>query len=362
MALDEFIEKIKEDRISRRGILKAGAAVGIGLAGATLAGCTSPTPTPSASVTPGPAGITTIADLKGKNIAVPSRGSIQDILLRQQIKNAGLDYEKDFSIKTPMAGGDMITAMTSGTVDAALMWEPFVTMAEQQGVADVLLWSEDMMPGHPCDTIATTTAFIRDYPDSLKAFFLAHQDGVDYIKNSFDDAAAIVGSKDWLNSGTDVEKVALTHMEFMTVPTESFIAGAETFATEMRSLGGILTKDHTRSDMFDLSIVNKMNEATTGTPRVKDTVKVGWMPSDHHAPAFIASTKKFFEARNIKVEMVKFTAGPAVMTALVSGAIDIGMAGVPPVLSAIDKDETIKIAGAVHTNGSALFYKKGLTP
>jgi ABC-type nitrate/sulfonate/bicarbonate transport system substrate-binding protein len=359
MAFDELMEKINTGKISRRTILKAGAAVGIGLAGASIAGCTSPTPT--ATPSPGATGIRTITDLKGKTIAVPSRGSIQDILLRAQIKDAGLDYEKDFSIKTPMAGGDMITAMTSGTVDAALMWEPFVTMAQQQGVADVLLWSEDMMPGHPCDTITTTTAFIRDYPDSLKAFFLAHQDGVDYIKNSFDDAAAIVGSSEWLNSGSDVEKVALTHMEFMTVPTESFIAGAETFATEMKGLG-ILTKDHTRSDMFDLSIVNKMNEATTGLPKVKDTVKVGWMPSDHHAPAFIASTKKFFEAHNINVEMVKFNAGPAVMTALVSGAIDIGMAGVPPVLSAIDKDDTIKIAGAVHTNGSGLFYRKGLTP
>ncbi len=55
MALDELFEKVQEEKISRRTILKAGAAVGIGLAGATLAGCTSPTPTPGASVTPTPA-------------------------------------------------------------------------------------------------------------------------------------------------------------------------------------------------------------------------------------------------------------------------------------------------------------------
>ncbi len=361
MALDEFIEKIKEDKISRRGILKAGAAVGIGLAGASLAGCTTPTPTPSASVTPTPAGIKSIVDLKGKTIAVPSIGSIQDILLREQIKKAGLDYDKDFTVKAIPAGGDQITSMSSGTIDAALMWEPFVTMAQQQGVADVLLWSEDMMPGHPCDTIATTTGFIQNYPDSLKAFMLAHQDGVNYIKSNFDDAAAIVGSSEWLNSGTPVEKVALTHMEFMTVPTESFIAGAETFASEMKSLGK-LKKDHTRSDVFDLSIANKLSEASSGTPKVKDKVVVGWMPTDHHAPAFIASTKKYFDAHNVNVEFAKFTAGPAIIQQLIAGTIDIGMAGVPPVLSGIDNDPTIKIVGAVHTNGSALFYRKGLTP
>jgi ABC-type nitrate/sulfonate/bicarbonate transport system substrate-binding protein len=361
MALDELFEKVQEEKISRRTILKAGAAVGIGLAGATLAGCTSPTPTPGASVTPGPAGIKTVADLRGKKIALPSIGSIQDILLRQQIKKAGLNYDTDFTIQAPMAGGDMVTAMSTGAIDAAMMWEPFVTMAQQQGVADVLLWSEDMMPGHPCDTIATSTGFIQNYPDSLKAFLLAHQDGVNYIKDHFDDAAAIVGSSDWLNSGTAVEKVALTHMDFMTLPTESFIAGSETFAREMKTLGK-LKNDHTRSDIFDLSVVSKMNEASSGTPRVKDTVKVGWMPTDHHAPAFIASTKKFFEDRNIKVEFVKFTAGPQIMTQVVAGTLDIGMAGVPPVLSAIDNDATIKIVGAVHTNGTGLFYRKGLTP
>lgn len=354
MALDEIIEKLNADRISRRTILKASAIAGIGLAGASLAGCTSPTPTPGAT------SIRTIADLKGKKIALPSVGSIQDILLREQIKKAGLNYDRDFTIQAPMAGGDMITAMTTGAIDAALMWEPFVTMAEQQGVAEVLLWSEDMMPGHPCDTITTTTKFMQDYPDSLKAFFLAHQDGVDYIKSNFDDAAAIVGSSEWLNSGTPVEKVALTHMEFMTVPSESFIAGAETFAHEMKNLGK-LKNDHTRDDIFDLTLVNRMNEAPSGTPKVKDTVKVGWMPTDHHAPAFIAKTKGFFDNHNINVQFEKFIAGPQIMTALVSGAIDIGMAGVPPVLSAIDNDPTIKIAGAIHTNGSALFYRKSLT-
>ena len=129
----------------------------------------------------------------------------------------------------------------------------------------------------------------------------------------------------------------------------------------MKTLGK-LKNDHTRSDIFDLSIVNKMTEATSGTPKVKDTVKVGWMPTDHHAPAFIASTKKYFDDRNVKVEFVKFTAGPQIMAQVVAGTIDIGMAGVPPVLAAIDNDSTIKIVGAVHTNGSALFYKKGLTP
>jgi ABC-type nitrate/sulfonate/bicarbonate transport system substrate-binding protein len=357
MAFDELMEKINTGKISRRTVLKAGAVAGIGLAGASLAGCTSPTPTP----TPGATGIKTVADLKGKKIAVPSVGSIQDIMLRQQLKNAGIDYDKDVTIQAPMAGGDMITAMDNAATDAAIMWEPFVTMAVQQDVADVLLWSEDMMPGHPCCSIATSTNVIQNYPDMLKAFFLAHQEGVEFIDTDFNEAAEIVGSSDWLNSGKTVEEVALKHMTFMTVPDEGYIAGSETFAREMKALGK-LKNDHTRTDMFDLSVVSQMNEAPSGTPKTKSVVKVGWMPSDHQAPAFIAKTKGFFENHGLNVEFEKFIAGPQMMAGLVSGALDIAMAGVPPVLAAIDNDPTVKIVGAIHTNGTGLFYRKGLTP
>ncbi|WP_424357931.1 ABC transporter substrate-binding protein [Methanocella sp. MCL-LM] len=348
MALDELFDKIQEEKTSRRNVLKMGIGAGIAvIGGASLAGCTTPTPTATAGAkvkdlvkigwmptdhhapafiastkkffenrkinvefikfTAGPQimqqvvagtidigmagvppvlaamdadptikivgavhnngsalffkkglGIKSVADLKGKKIALPSVGSIQDILLRNELAKAGLDYEKDVTIQAPMAGGDMIKSLgTDGGVDAALMWEPFATMAVQQGAAEVLLWSEDMMAGHPCDTITTSTGFIQSYPDSLKAFLLAHQDGVEFIKTNFEEAAEIVGGSEWLNSGKTVELDALKHMTFMTKPDETFIAGAETFATEMKALGK-LKKDHTRADIFDLSIVNSI--------------------------------------------------------------------------------------------------------
>jgi NitT/TauT family transport system substrate-binding protein len=114
-----------------------------------------------------------------------------------------------------------------------------------------------MMPGHPCDTIATTTVFMQNYPDSLKRFLLAHQEGVEFIRTNFDEASTIVGSSEWLNSGKAVEDVALKHMTFMTKPDEQFIAGTEAFATDMKTLGK-LKNDHTRSDVYDLTIVNQV--------------------------------------------------------------------------------------------------------
>ncbi|CAJ35879.1 ABC transporter substrate-binding protein [Methanocella arvoryzae] len=350
MALDELFDKVQEEKTSRRNVLKMGIGAGIAvIGGASLAGCTTPTPTGTPGVkdlvkigwmptdhhapafiastkkffenrninvefvkfTAGPQimqqvvagnidigmagvppvlaaldkdstvkivgavhnngsalffrkglGIKSVADLKGMEIAVPSVGSIQDIMLREQLQKAGLDYTKDVSIKAPMPGGDMIKSLeTEGGISAAIMWEPFATMAVQQGAAEVLLWSEDMMPGHPCDTITTTTGFIENYPESLKAFLQAHQDGVDFIKSNFDEAAEIVGGSEWLNSGKEVELEALKHMTFMTKPDETFLAGTETFARKMKDLG-ILKNDHTRADIFDLNAVNSLGGGT----------------------------------------------------------------------------------------------------
>lgn len=54
MAIDDIFEKINNDKVSRRTVLKAGVAAGIGLAGASIAGCTSPSPTVSVTPTAAP--------------------------------------------------------------------------------------------------------------------------------------------------------------------------------------------------------------------------------------------------------------------------------------------------------------------
>lgn len=349
MALDNVIDQINREKISRRGLLKVGAAAGIGIAGASIAGCigdggnatATPTAAPlktkdvinvgylptdhdaplfvaktkgyfekygvnvnltkfgagpdimaqmaSGTIDVGIAGvppviiyidkdtpakivaavhnngsgifvrkgsgIKTVADLKGKKVATPGPGSIQDIMLRKLYADNGIDYSKETISK--VAAGQMLGAMSSGNIDAAIAWEPFVTMSEMQGIGEVLLRSEDIRPGHPCDTVVASADMISKYTDSLKAFLKAHRDAVEFIKTNPDEAAEIVGSKEWLDTGADVEKAALPHMTFMVVPDEAYIAGTETFAHELKALE-ITRKDYTRDDLFDLSLINEL--------------------------------------------------------------------------------------------------------
>jgi NitT/TauT family transport system substrate-binding protein len=358
MALDELIENVKEDRISRRGVIKIGIGLGIGIAGASLAGCTSPTPTatPLPTVTPTPApvlksssgvgylpsdhhaafmianykgtdgksqsifekhgltvagtsintgpailqqlaggqidiglagvvptisaidndatikivaavqsngsgiivgkdsGITKIADLKGKKIAIPSKGSIQDVMLRELFKKNNISYDNDVTISA-VTVGNQIGAITAGSIDAAITWEPFVSTAVVNNAANVLARSEDIWPNHPCCCINTTTKMINDYPDTLEAFFLAIKEANDFIKSNIADAVKIVAASIPGDSEA-IETMAMPFVSFIVKPDETYISGTETYATTMKSLD-LIKKDHTRSDLFDLTLVNK---------------------------------------------------------------------------------------------------------
>lgn len=350
MAIDNILEKLSTDKITRRSVLKAGAVAGMGLAGASIAGCigsseiTPVTPTPGAKVkevvkvgylpsdhdanvfiakTKGffdkygvnaemtkfgngsdlmkqvvggnidvgiagvppvlinmaadptvkiigavhnngsgifikkGSGIKTIADLKGKTVAIPGPGSIQDIMLRKLLVDNNLKYNVDVDIKT-ISAGQMLQTMSAGSIDAAIIWEPFVTMAKMQEIGEVMLRSEDIMPGHPCDCIATTTGMIENYPDTLIGFLKAHRDAVNLINTDLNEAAAIVASKEWLDVDVAVEKESLPNMTFMVTPDEAYISGAETFAAELKALD-IIKKDLARDDMFELSLLNKID-------------------------------------------------------------------------------------------------------
>jgi len=199
-------------------------------------------------------GITKVTDLKGKKIAIPSKGSIQDIMLRQLLAKNNIDYDKDVTISA-VAVGNQIGAITAGTIDAAITWEPFVSTAVVTDSANVLVRSEDIWPNHPCCCISTSTKMINDNPDTLKAFFLAIKEANEYIAANPADAATIVAAAITGDTAT-VESMAMPHVSFIVKPDETFLAGSETYAQQMKALG-LIKNDHDRKDMFDLTIVNQ---------------------------------------------------------------------------------------------------------
>jgi NitT/TauT family transport system substrate-binding protein len=74
-----------------------------------------------------------IADLKGRPVALNTRGAAVEWMLDQVLRRDGITI-KDVQVKI-MPFPDMVPALESGAVDAAILTEPFPTLAEEKGVA-----------------------------------------------------------------------------------------------------------------------------------------------------------------------------------------------------------------------------------
>ena len=74
-----------------------------------------------------------IADLKGRTVALNIRGAAVEWMLDLALRRDGLTI-KDVQVKL-MPFPDMVPALESGAVDAAILSEPFPTLAEDKGIA-----------------------------------------------------------------------------------------------------------------------------------------------------------------------------------------------------------------------------------
>ena len=85
-----------------------------------------------------------------------------------------------------------------------------------------------------------------------------------------------------------------------------------------------------------------------------DTVKIGYLPSDHDAALFVADQQGLYEENNISVELVQFNNGGDLMTAMASGDVDVGYVGISPVLSSVAAGVPAKVISAAQTEGSGI--------
>ena len=104
-----------------------------------------PAPQAEALVVPKGSAIKTVADLKGKRIAL-NKGSNVHYLLVKALEKAGLQYTDVQTIFLPPA--DARAAFERGAVDAWAIWDPFLAAAERQLGAQVLTDGRGLVANH----------------------------------------------------------------------------------------------------------------------------------------------------------------------------------------------------------------------
>lgn len=132
--------------------------------------------------------INALEDLKGMRIAT-ELGTVDHLLMMVALKQAGLT-ESDVEF-TNMSMNDAGPALISGRLDAASLYEPFVSMAVKDG-ANKVIYSSANAPGLITDLLVVTEQLAEKRPEDVKKLLKAWFDALVYWEENPDESMEIM--------------------------------------------------------------------------------------------------------------------------------------------------------------------------
>ena len=152
--------------------------------------------------------INSLKDLKGKKVAT-ELGTVDHLLMLTALEKAGL-AEKDVAY-TNMTVNDAGPAFISGNLDAAVLWEPFLSKAIQEGKGKLLFSSKDT-PGLIPDLLVFKEEITKNRPEDVKKIINAWFDALDYWKANPEESLKIMAKAaetpvDEYKAGVDSVKI-----------------------------------------------------------------------------------------------------------------------------------------------------------
>jgi NitT/TauT family transport system substrate-binding protein len=133
-------------------------------------------------------GINSIKDLKGKKIAT-ELGTVDHLLMLTALDKHGMK-ESDVNY-TNMTVNDAGPAFISGNLDAAVLWEPFLSKAITEGKGKLLFSSKDT-PGLIPAMLVFKESVTKNRPEDVKKILLAWFDALDYWQKNPEESLKIM--------------------------------------------------------------------------------------------------------------------------------------------------------------------------
>jgi sulfonate transport system substrate-binding protein len=142
-----------------------------------------PAPTGEAILVPKDSSIKSVAELKGKKVAL-NKGSNVHYLLVRALEDAGLKYSDIQPVYLPPA--DARAAFERGSVDAWVIWDPFQSAAEQQLQARSLRDGSGLVDNH--QFYLATRPYAEKNPEVVGILIDEIRGVGEWVKNNLDEA------------------------------------------------------------------------------------------------------------------------------------------------------------------------------
>ncbi|WP_276356467.1 ABC transporter substrate-binding protein [Cohnella caldifontis] len=214
-------------------------------------------------------GVKSVKDLAGKLVAVPTKGSTNEISLRLLLQEHGLKIATDKSgvQMIAMAPADTLTAMKQNQVDAALLPEPWGTQIANEGIGEITVDWDRIPPNdgnYPLTIIVAGDGFMKNHRDLAKAVLLANEDAIAFIEENPDDAYALVSDelKELTGKGLEAAliKAALSHLSLTTDIDQDALKTMAQVAVDAGYVKEVGSEGLDLSGLYDLSLLQEIQK------------------------------------------------------------------------------------------------------
>jgi NitT/TauT family transport system substrate-binding protein len=212
-------------------------------------------------------GITSPKDLLGKTVAIPTKGSTNEISLRLLLQQNNLKVTTD---KTGVniiarAPADTMVAMRQKEIDATLVPEPWGTQMEQEGVGKIIVDWDKIPPNngnYPLTLLAVSDKFLKDHREMAKQAVKANADAVDFIKKNPDKSYEIINNRLKSLSGKGMEinliKASVSRFSLTTDVSKEAIEEMAKVSIDAGYIKDIKKEELDLSKFLDLSLLTEV--------------------------------------------------------------------------------------------------------
>lgn len=135
--------------------------------------------------------VQSIKELRGKRLAMPKRGSLQDFYLRSILLKNGLDPEKDVSISEVPADAT-IAVIKQGSIDAAMVSDIIAIKAKKENGLKVLVWAGDEFPEYVSEVLVIRDEILNKQPAIAQKILKAYIRAIDFVNKNPQETAKLL--------------------------------------------------------------------------------------------------------------------------------------------------------------------------
>ena len=218
--------------------------------GVKIVGCTWPG---VPQVVLAKADIKTLADLKGKTVAISSPGSLPDLLFRGMLDSANVPFS-DVKVATQGADLDRYKSLVAGITDAAVVSNEFE--AVMPATIKVLAKGSSAVPKFIRLCVATSSRVLAERRDDLVKFVAAEMDAYKYAATHRDEAIKV--AHEMTNAKPDDKRAEFISEQAIRDkqidPTLTIPADRIDWMQELFVKAGVISKTVPTASLIDASV------------------------------------------------------------------------------------------------------------